>query len=160
MFIGDTPFVSSSNQSTESAMDGLRLQFSPALPHWLFRDDNTVGFTFLGTTRVMYVSHFSRFFIVSHFFASRKLTVCLSLIPDIITPTVGTPGTKKRQLPTWMLQLKEIRANLKLCVLKGQALVMTSRKRFVLGELVLLTHIFARNYQSQNLYILYNTTHD
>ena len=43
---GDSPFF--------MADEGLNLEFSPALPGWLFREDGTLSFTFLGEVEVVY----------------------------------------------------------------------------------------------------------
>ncbi|CAE7633067.1 unnamed protein product [Symbiodinium sp. CCMP2456] len=47
MFAGPQPFRSDGAGSLE-------LAFEPALPSWLFKDDGTVSFTFLGCTKVTY----------------------------------------------------------------------------------------------------------
>jgi hypothetical protein len=57
MFIGSQPFTHSTETEGDGggiSSSGLALEFKPVLPGWLFKADNTVTFTFLGSTRVTY----------------------------------------------------------------------------------------------------------
>lgn len=49
MMAGPSPFSLDSNNE-------LQLKFSPIIPGWLFSDDGTVSFTFLGSVKVTYVN--------------------------------------------------------------------------------------------------------
>jgi len=49
MMAGPTPFLLDGNNN-------LKLQFAPILPGWLFTDDGTASFTFLGSVLVTYVN--------------------------------------------------------------------------------------------------------